>query len=85
MLKGYCAENNLAIQEDLYKLRRETQEAFNDAKALEGRWAELEKEQRDVYQVRDSIQLLSAASNTIAAFHAAISHDASPARNHCAG
>ncbi|KZP05234.1 hypothetical protein FIBSPDRAFT_805970 [Athelia psychrophila] len=44
------AKNNLALQDKLYSLRNETQEAFNEAKALEARWADLEKEQRDVYQ-----------------------------------
>lgn len=47
-----CSENNLAYQEDLYRLRSETQEAFDSAKSLEARWKELEKEQREVYQVR---------------------------------
>ncbi|KAJ4482016.1 hypothetical protein J3R30DRAFT_2113097 [Lentinula aciculospora] len=44
------AKNNLALQEKLYRLRSETQDAFNEAKSLEARWKELEKEQRDVYQ-----------------------------------
>ena len=41
----------MASQEELYQLRAETKEAFDDAKALEERWRVLEKEQRDVYQV----------------------------------
>ncbi|KAL1715956.1 hypothetical protein EV715DRAFT_275397 [Schizophyllum commune] len=41
---------NTAQQEPLYQLRAETQESFTQAKALEARWKELEKEQRDVYQ-----------------------------------
>ncbi|KAI5896788.1 uncharacterized protein SCHCODRAFT_01170835 [Schizophyllum commune H4-8] len=41
---------NTAQQEPLYQLRSETQESFSQAKALEARWKELEKEQRDVYQ-----------------------------------
>lgn len=44
------SENNLALQESLYKLRGETQAAFDDAKSLEKRWKELEKEQKEVYQ-----------------------------------
>lgn len=44
-------ENNLALQDDLYKLRSDTQEAFDRAKQLEARWKEIEKEQREVYQV----------------------------------
>ncbi|KAL1744437.1 hypothetical protein HDZ31DRAFT_82698 [Schizophyllum fasciatum] len=44
------SEANIAQQEPLYQLRSETQESFTQAKALEARWKELEKEQRDVYQ-----------------------------------
>lgn len=47
-------DNNLALQEKLYQLRSETQDAFNEAKILEAKWKELEKEQRDVYQVRSN-------------------------------
>ena len=43
--------HNLTYQDDLYKLRSETQEAFDRAKGLEARWKEIEKEQREVYQV----------------------------------
>ncbi|OJT10392.1 hypothetical protein TRAPUB_13084 [Trametes pubescens] len=52
------AKNNLAYQEDLYRLRSETQEAFDSAKGLEARWKELEKEQREVYQRYDPQFLL---------------------------
>lgn len=45
-------ENNLNLQQRLYDLRSETQDAFDEAKRLEVRWKELEKEQREVYQVR---------------------------------
>jgi len=41
----------MALQEPLYTLRQETQAAFDEAKFLEKRWKELEKEQREVYQV----------------------------------
>ncbi|KAJ8080478.1 hypothetical protein PM082_017311 [Marasmius tenuissimus] len=51
------AKNNLALQDRLYALRSETQAAFDEAKSLEARWKELEKEQRDVYQ-RYSSQFL---------------------------
>ncbi|KAF5372272.1 hypothetical protein D9757_009640 [Collybiopsis confluens] len=44
------ANNNLALQDRLYQLRSETQDAFNEAKVLEAKWKEVEKEQRDVYQ-----------------------------------
>ena len=48
------SENNLAYQDALYKLRSETQDAFNDAKQLEARCKEVEREQKEVYQVRHS-------------------------------
>jgi len=35
----------------LYQLRSETKEAFDEAKGLEARWKELEKEQKEVHQV----------------------------------
>ncbi|KAG6812572.1 hypothetical protein H0H92_002224 [Tricholoma furcatifolium] len=44
------ANNNLRLQESLYQLRSETQDSFNEAKRLETRWKELEKEQKEVYQ-----------------------------------
>lgn len=44
------AQANTAQQDSLYQLRAKTQESFDQAKALEARWKELEKEQRDVYQ-----------------------------------
>ena len=43
--------NNLALQEEVFKLRSETKEAFDKAKALEARWRQIEKEQKEVYQV----------------------------------
>lgn len=44
------AQNNLALQQQLYNLRSETKDFFDEAKKLESRWKELEKEQRDIYQ-----------------------------------
>ncbi|KAH9002762.1 hypothetical protein EDB86DRAFT_3233560 [Lactarius hatsudake] len=44
------ANQNLGMQEELYKLRSETKDAFDEAKSLEVRWAELQREQREVYQ-----------------------------------
>ncbi|KAI0755161.1 hypothetical protein C8Q80DRAFT_1093313 [Daedaleopsis nitida] len=52
------AKNNLALQDSLYALRGETQEAFDSAKQLEARWKEIEKEQREVYQRFDPQFLL---------------------------
>ena len=40
------------MQDGLYRLRSETQAAFDEAKSLEARWKNLEREQKDVYQVR---------------------------------
>jgi Modifier of rudimentary (Mod(r)) protein len=48
-------EHNLALEDDLYKLRSDTKDAFDEAKALEARWKEVEREQREVYQVLSSI------------------------------
>lgn len=48
-------DNNLHLQQPLYNLRSETQDAFDEAKSLEARWKELEKEQRDLYQVRSCL------------------------------
>ncbi|KAF5315153.1 hypothetical protein D9619_007057 [Psilocybe cf. subviscida] len=44
------AKNALALQQHLYDLRTETKDAFEEAKRLEARWKELEKEQKEVYQ-----------------------------------
>ncbi|KAH9983346.1 hypothetical protein BJV74DRAFT_851067 [Russula compacta] len=44
------ANQNLALQGELYKLRSETKDAFDEAKALEARWTELQREQKEVYQ-----------------------------------
>lgn len=44
------AKNSLALQEPLYRLRQDTKDAFDDAKRLEARWKEVEREQREVYQ-----------------------------------
>jgi hypothetical protein len=44
--------SNLSLQDRLYELRTETKEAFDNAKSLESRWKDLEREQREVYQVR---------------------------------
>lgn len=50
MANQSIAENNLSLQPQLYALRAETQKAFDEAKALETRWKELEKEQKELYQ-----------------------------------
>ena len=75
----WCVENNLALQEKLYGLRNETQDAFNEAKALEASWADLEKEQRDVYQVclQQSMTIDPFTADDRSAFHAAVSAYAS--------
>lgn len=39
------------MQDDLYRLRADTQAAFDEAKALEKRWAELERQQKELDQV----------------------------------
>ncbi|KAF4617798.1 hypothetical protein D9613_005980 [Agrocybe pediades] len=50
MANEAIAKNNLALQQRLYDLRAETKDAFDEAKRLEARWKELEKEQKEVYQ-----------------------------------
>ncbi|KAI9451393.1 hypothetical protein F5148DRAFT_1239653 [Russula earlei] len=44
------ANQNLALQDGLYRLRSETKDAFDEAKTLEARWAELQREQKEIYQ-----------------------------------
>ena len=46
------SDQNLALQDELYKLRSKTKDTFDEAKILEARWAELQREQKEVYQVR---------------------------------
>ena len=52
-------EHNLTLQDSLYALRGETKQAFDEAKALEARWKEIEREQKEVYQVRGFTQTCS--------------------------
>lgn len=52
----------MSFQQRLYDLRSETKDAFDEAKRLESRWKELEKEQREVYQVRFRVIYLSERS-----------------------
>ena len=46
------AERNTSLQEPLSRTRAETQTAFDEARGLEAKWAALEREQRELYQVR---------------------------------
>ncbi|KAK7048453.1 vacuolar protein-sorting-associated protein 37 1 [Favolaschia claudopus] len=48
--ESIASKHNLELQEPLYRLRAETQEAFDDAKNLEARWKDVERTQREVYQ-----------------------------------
>lgn len=77
-------ENNLALQEPLYQLRSDTKEAFDDAKHLEARWKELEREQREVYQVRCILftSLHQSTEYQIAVYPSIPSH-ATEARDNC--
>ncbi|KAG1772438.1 hypothetical protein EDD22DRAFT_861168 [Suillus occidentalis] len=50
MANEAIARTNLSLQDRLYELRTETKEAFDNAKSLESRWKDLEREQREVYQ-----------------------------------
>ncbi|TDL23303.1 hypothetical protein BD410DRAFT_897743 [Rickenella mellea] len=44
------AKSNLSLQERLYALRQETNDAFTEAKSLEARWAQVDREQKELYQ-----------------------------------
>ncbi|KAJ7819355.1 hypothetical protein B0H14DRAFT_2836563 [Mycena olivaceomarginata] len=44
MANESIAKHNLELQDPLYRLRAETQEAFDDAKNLETRWRDVERE-----------------------------------------
>ncbi|KAG6377079.1 hypothetical protein JVT61DRAFT_1130 [Boletus reticuloceps] len=50
MANEAIAQSNLALQDRLYQLRSETKDAFDEAKSLEVRWKEVEREQKEVYQ-----------------------------------
>lgn len=41
----------MSQQDRLYQLRSDTKDAFDEAKSLEARWKEVEREQKEVYQV----------------------------------
>lgn len=74
------ANSNLRLQDSLYQLRSDTQEAFDEAKALETRWRELEREQREVYQACTlTILAFSILMMSIPAFYTPIlAHATSP-------
>jgi len=44
------AKGSLAMQDDLNRLRAETQAAFDHAQDLKRRWVDVDREQREVYQ-----------------------------------
>jgi len=50
MANESIAKRNLALQDDLYRLRSETQAAFDEAQMLQVRWRELDREQKELYQ-----------------------------------
>ncbi|KAF8338234.1 uncharacterized protein EI90DRAFT_2562587 [Cantharellus anzutake] len=58
MANQSLANHNLEFQDDLYRLRSETQEAFDQAKRLQSRAKELEREQKELYQRYDPSFLL---------------------------
>ena len=82
MLIIYVIDNNLALQQDLYRLRTEAQAAFDEAKSLERRWSDLEREQREVYQVLSFLlnpYTINLQEST--ALHTPIPLNAPPTRN----
>ncbi|OAX42872.1 hypothetical protein K503DRAFT_732870 [Rhizopogon vinicolor AM-OR11-026] len=58
MANEAIARTNLSLQDRLYLLRTETKEAFDEAKSLESRWKDVEREQREIYQRFDPQFLL---------------------------
>jgi len=50
MANESIAKRNLALQDDLYRMRSETQDAFDEARSLQARWRELDREQKELYQ-----------------------------------
>ena len=48
---GTTPDQNLALQDEPYILRSEAKDAFDEAKALGARWTELQRKQKEVYQV----------------------------------
>jgi ESCRT-I complex subunit VPS37 len=51
ILRSPCIEKTLASQDHVYKLRGETQQAFDQAKALEVKAKQLERKQQELHQV----------------------------------
>lgn len=66
-------ERNLALQNELYDLRSTTKDAYDRAKDLQNRWAVVDREQREVYQVSLPLMLFLPASSNC---------DASVSRRH---
>lgn len=79
------ARSNLSLQDRLYQLRSETKDAFDEAKALEGRWRTLEREQKELYQVPVCSSNVQCLTSSNAAIHAPISLVASPPCNDRSG
>ncbi|PFH47461.1 hypothetical protein AMATHDRAFT_152006 [Amanita thiersii Skay4041] len=89
------AQHNLTLQDGLYKLRSETKDAFDEAKQLEARWKDLEKEQKEVYQrltpqflhmrLRHSIISQDDASENVASSFVQSQHTASTTSSGAAG
>jgi len=49
----------MRLQNELYGLRAETQAAFDEAKALQERWKDVDREQKELYSVRATYPTLS--------------------------
>jgi len=58
MANESIAKRNLTFQDEVYRLRSDTQEAFNEAKRIRERAKELEREQKALYQRYDPSFLL---------------------------
>lgn len=51
-------ERNLALQNELYALRSATKDAYDRARDLQNRWAVVDREQREVYQVSLNVNFI---------------------------
>lgn len=51
------AEKNLALQDELLALRDATAQSYSHAEALKAHWAEIDKAQQGLYQVRSTLSL----------------------------
>ncbi|KAF8755320.1 Modifier of rudimentary (Mod(r)) protein [Rhizoctonia solani] len=69
MANEAIAKHNLSLQNELYDLRSTTKDAYDRARDLQNRWAVVDREQREVYQVRIGTNKHVLLINPILAIH----------------